>query len=58
MTDGQQRDEWVHYYKACTLKVTALEAVLVNDGELMLAKVLNRLGLESSLALIKEAVKK
>lgn len=58
MTEGERLDEWVRYYKACKLKVTALEAVLVNDGEKMLGQVLKRLSLEKSVDLLKEAVKK
>ena len=58
MTEAERIEEWLRHFKVCHLKVNALEAVLVNDGEKMLGKVLRRLGLESSLDLIKESVKK
>jgi hypothetical protein len=58
MTESERIEEWVRHFKVCHLKINALEAVLVNDGEQILAKVLKRLGLASSLDLVKESVKK
>ena len=58
MNETERIEEWVRHFRVCHLKVNALEAVLVNDGEAMLSKVLRKLGLEQSLNLIKESVKK
>lgn len=53
MTEAERIEEWVRHYKTCLLKMNALRAVLENDGEQMLQKVLKKLGLASALDLVK-----
>ncbi len=58
MTESERIEEWLRHYKVCHLKMNALCAVLENDGEQMLSKVLRRLGLERSLDLVRESSNK
>lgn len=53
MGDLEKVEEWARWYKASLLKMNALTAVLVNDGEQMLEKVLKRLGLASASDVVK-----
>jgi hypothetical protein len=55
MTESEKVLEWIRYYKASTLKMNALCAVLENDPKL-LPNVLNVLGLESALDVISACV--
>jgi phage terminase large subunit-like protein len=57
MTRAEAIKEWAAFYKQSPQKynMNALLAVLENGGESMLAAVLNELGLESSLELVKDA---
>lgn len=48
MNDTQKVEEWVRHYNAAVLKFNALRAVLENDGQKMLERVLKKLGLESA----------
>lgn len=58
MTEAERIEEWVRHFKVCHLKVNALCAVLENDGEQILLKVLKKLGMESTLELIKAEKKR
>ena len=60
MTESERIKEWVSFYKASPpgYQVNALIAVLWNDGEKTLSSVLRELGLEHSLALVKEVGKR
>lgn len=53
MTETQRLDEWVKWYEVSGLKMNALLAVLENDGEKMLTRVMGRLGLESASSVVK-----
>ena len=57
--ETERLKDWVNFYRQCPLKynMNALIAVLRTDGEKMLLKVLQELGLESALALVKDADK-
>ena len=55
MNESEKVEEWVRWYKASLLKMNALTAVLNNDGEQMLQKVLTRLGLVSASDVVKAA---
>lgn len=55
MTEAERIREWVNWYKVSSpgYQANALLAVLRNDGEGMLRKVLGELGLTDSAALLK-----
>lgn len=53
MNESERLEEWVRCYRASLLKLNALQAVLENDGEQMLEKVLKRLGLASASDVVK-----
>jgi hypothetical protein len=55
MGDLEKVEEWARWYKASLLKMNALTAVLNNDGEQMLEKVLKKLGLVSASDAVKAA---
>lgn len=59
MTDLERARDWANFYRISSpgYHFKALQAVLVNDGEKMLAKVLQELDLERSLELVKDAQK-
>ena len=59
MSETEKAKEWVNFYRQSPLKYNcnALLAVLENDGEKMLARVLRELGLESALDLVLDAAK-
>ena len=54
MTETERMREWCQWYRVSSpgYQTNALLAVLRNDGEKMLQKVLNELGLDSSLSLV------
>lgn len=53
MTESEKVAEWTRWYRASSLKMNALTAVLNNDGEQMLEKVLKGLGLVSASDVVK-----
>ena len=55
MSDPEKVEEWTRWYKASLLKMNALTAVLNNDGEQMLEKVLQKVGLVSASDVVKAA---
>ena len=59
MNESERAREWIHFYKQSPQKynMNALIAVLRSDGEKMLNRVLQELGLESASALVKDAEK-
>ena len=59
MTESERVREWCAFYRQSPLKYNcnALIAIYKNDGDRILQKVLNELGLERSLDLVKDACK-
>ena len=59
MTESERAKEWAAFYRRSPQKynMNALLAVLENDGEVMLSRVLKELGLASALDLVKDAAK-
>ena len=53
MADQEKIADWVRYYNSSLLKMNALQAVLKNDGEKMLERVMQKLGLESPLDVVR-----
>jgi hypothetical protein len=53
LNESEKIEEWIRHYKSCHLKMNALQAILKNDGEQMLQKVLKKLGLASASDVIK-----
>jgi hypothetical protein len=60
MTESDKVKEWAAFYRASPQKynMNALLAVLENDGEKVLTRVLSELGLTSSLDLVKDAARR
>ena len=54
MTEAERVHEWVNHYNASLMKFNALKAVLANDGERILEKVLLTLGLQSASDVVKK----
>lgn len=52
MTDSEKLGEWVRWYQSSTMKMNALQAVLKNDGQKMLERVMDRVGLASRLDVV------
>jgi hypothetical protein len=53
LNDSERCEEWVRYYNVCLLKMNALRAVLLNDGEAMLQMVLQKLKLKTAADVVK-----
>jgi hypothetical protein len=60
MTETEKADEWVRFFRVAVAGygLNALLSCLENDGEKMLGRVLERLGLQSSLDLLREISKR
>lgn len=59
MTGSERAKEWANFYRRSPQKynMNALLAVLENDGEKVLTRVLAELGLARSVDLVKDAAK-
>ena len=55
VNESAKIEGWVRWYRASLLKMNALTAVLNNDGEQMLEKVLQKVGLVSASDVVKAA---